>query len=516
MRSQTELALLDAIRAAPSDDELRHVYADWLADDGQSDRSAFVRCQVEAEARSLGDARRIHYELDALELLERHEATWRKGLPTFEGVVWGRFRRGFIHKVLFATPRVFAERAAACLQAHPFESVVLPWPSLDSIPPPMPRLPGLRELTLFGSTSTRLVQWLAESPILMGVDTLNLVDNGLDDEALTVLAGSPYLSTLRVLRLPGLARSRARLRWLADSSLQLVELDLSKTISPRRPGPDPHELGIADMEGLSQWPGLITLRRLALSREHVRDDALEVLLASPSLRNLEALTLRANVHGSRAFTLASLERANASLRLAHLEVRAEALNEAATDHLNSAACLRDLRSFSLVVRHDRERIAPRVIRTAPWIRDLECITLPSTDSLAAVSQRTPDRLHSASVWNRADSRGRSEVDYAGLRSLQRLDIRHGREIPKALMSEDVLPNLVALRLNVAMLRPHRSHAMGKSPLMKHLRQFEMPQHPHHDRLPRPRLVRVDRYLHGPDARYVSPLMKPREGDVDHL
>jgi uncharacterized protein (TIGR02996 family) len=45
--SSEMLALLDACRAAPADDTPRLILADWLEERGESDRSAFIRAQVE-------------------------------------------------------------------------------------------------------------------------------------------------------------------------------------------------------------------------------------------------------------------------------------------------------------------------------------------------------------------------------------------------------------------------------------------------------------------------------------
>jgi uncharacterized protein (TIGR02996 family) len=100
-----EEALLAAIIAAPDDDLPRLVYADWLDEHGQPDRSEFIRvqCRLNVAGRPApGDAER------AFELEEANRGRWLIGLPHGEGVVW-TFRRGF-PEVLEAPIDVFLER----------------------------------------------------------------------------------------------------------------------------------------------------------------------------------------------------------------------------------------------------------------------------------------------------------------------------------------------------------------------------------------------------------------------
>lgn len=49
-----EQPFLDAIIAEPADDRPRLVFADWLEEQGQSDRAEFIRvqCEIAAEPRN--------------------------------------------------------------------------------------------------------------------------------------------------------------------------------------------------------------------------------------------------------------------------------------------------------------------------------------------------------------------------------------------------------------------------------------------------------------------------------
>jgi uncharacterized protein (TIGR02996 family) len=95
---------IDAILANPDDDAPRLVYADYLderGDDSDRARAEFIRVSCEVERVAPEDARRAALERRQDELLDRHEADWRRGLPDFESG-WNyrdparlRWQRGF-------------------------------------------------------------------------------------------------------------------------------------------------------------------------------------------------------------------------------------------------------------------------------------------------------------------------------------------------------------------------------------------------------------------------------------
>jgi uncharacterized protein (TIGR02996 family) len=71
-----ERAFLAAITAAPADDAVRLVFADWLDENGQSPRAEFIRAQVEAETLHPHAARRAELEARAERLLADHWIEW--------------------------------------------------------------------------------------------------------------------------------------------------------------------------------------------------------------------------------------------------------------------------------------------------------------------------------------------------------------------------------------------------------------------------------------------------------
>src|SRR5690349_17506264 len=87
-------ALLKAILADPDDDIARLVYADCLEENGDPDRAAFIRLQVEAsQADPLSPhGRRLAAKADLL--LRRHQQAWTRHLggPLSMPV----FARGFV------------------------------------------------------------------------------------------------------------------------------------------------------------------------------------------------------------------------------------------------------------------------------------------------------------------------------------------------------------------------------------------------------------------------------------
>ena len=103
-------ALEAAVIAHAEDDTPRLVYADWLDENGDSDRAAFIRTQVALSGKNPADD-------DYVDLTERHIESWAKVRARFRkpklpvevgftdaGVAWGEeeahgFRRGFPYSV---------------------------------------------------------------------------------------------------------------------------------------------------------------------------------------------------------------------------------------------------------------------------------------------------------------------------------------------------------------------------------------------------------------------------------
>ena len=234
--SGDQLALLQAITAEPDDDNARLVYADWLADNGQSDRGEFIRLQC-AHARALRKGQLFADEEREQELLSRHGDLWQAEYPVIRGVKWSGFWRGFPGATV-VTAGTLARNATAIWDAAPVESLVVK--SLDqkgvAALAQCPQLARLRVLelrsyrslgpagasalgTLLGSAHLSGLWWLAVlGNSVLGLEAMELLANsaslqtlevltlrwcGINDDGARALAASPHLNKLRDLDLTG-------------------------------------------------------------------------------------------------------------------------------------------------------------------------------------------------------------------------------------------------------------------------------------------------------------------------
>lgn len=170
-------ALLAAVLAHPDDDTPRLIYADWLEENGCPERAEFIRIQIEL-------ARRPNLTLQAREsaLLAAHAERWLAPLRTPDGPLFGEahgvFRRGFVETVWMTAGR-FLERAGVLFAQTPVRELRVTRTSLEHF------------IRLIGSDG------------LLRLATLDLSDRKLGDEAVSLLAGSPQVRNLHVLRLRG-------------------------------------------------------------------------------------------------------------------------------------------------------------------------------------------------------------------------------------------------------------------------------------------------------------------------
>lgn len=148
-----EAALLAAVLAYPEDDAPRLIYADFLDEQGQSDRADFIRVQVHLahwgdhlgshlddgtdyscgvcnlrrrERELLDDDMSDDWTFDAREGIPPH---WCRGADVYETTdSYARFRRGFIAQIRCSAADWLAH-AGAILAAQPVQEVTLTtWP----------------------------------------------------------------------------------------------------------------------------------------------------------------------------------------------------------------------------------------------------------------------------------------------------------------------------------------------------------------------------------------------------
>src|SRR5262245_42219655 len=94
-------ALLASCVEDPEDDVPRLVYADWLEEQGQSERAEFIRAQIQLARDPDDSPERRALAFRARELLDQHEEEWIPRSPPLPDVAleWS-FRRGFVEHIL--------------------------------------------------------------------------------------------------------------------------------------------------------------------------------------------------------------------------------------------------------------------------------------------------------------------------------------------------------------------------------------------------------------------------------
>ncbi|QJW99600.1 TIGR02996 domain-containing protein [Frigoriglobus tundricola] len=249
-------ALRGAIIAQPDDDTLRLVYADWLDENGQPDRAAFIRAQVwAAQADPFGPEARKH-AATAKRLLDPARQAWAKRVHPW--VLAAEFRRGFIDH---ATVNVatFPRDAAALFAAEPVRSLR------------MVRTAPEHELDPFFGT-----------PQLARVTRLDLTNLWVAPYEIELLFECPHLAPLTDLGLRNTPVPPDRLAALLIGTAlpALAGLDLA----------DVANLGPCLASALSRADHR-RFARLDLSRIRFTSHEIKQILASRCLRNVEELFL---------------------------------------------------------------------------------------------------------------------------------------------------------------------------------------------------------------------------------
>ncbi|VTR98319.1 TIGR02996 domain-containing protein [Tuwongella immobilis] len=126
--------LQTAILAAPDSDSPRLVAADWLEEQGETDRAAFIRVQCELaemrQKRIRNERRRVELTQQETELLLAHQLTWVGPLAPVvrDRQLQVHFHRGMIREIL--TDHALPEAALAQFAIEPFiERLRLRWQS---------------------------------------------------------------------------------------------------------------------------------------------------------------------------------------------------------------------------------------------------------------------------------------------------------------------------------------------------------------------------------------------------
>jgi uncharacterized protein (TIGR02996 family) len=333
-------ALLWAICESPADDLPRLVFADWLEENGQPERAAFVRAQVEL-------ARTPAWEPFAV--LCRHRRTewftgdpWRHTLPPLgvPGLTWppAAFRRGFGWRVHVTAPLAWAEVAPRVCRRAPVGELYLNTSAttLDDLrrfaAADWVRL--LRVVHLDGASPVEPIRVLCEAPAATGITDIHfhrasspglpfLVEDlmrtpfGRALRGLHFYAGREALDELLEALSAGGESTRlerltfANMRVTADwtgrlfdtpagrhlRALDLPDNHLGLWVLGLQLPPDLRVLGLSGtpsggVEALARPDRAPTLRRLDLSRSPQNPQSMRALARSRRLAGLRALDLR--------------------------------------------------------------------------------------------------------------------------------------------------------------------------------------------------------------------------------
>jgi uncharacterized protein (TIGR02996 family) len=184
-----ERAFLNAICECPEDDTARLVYADWLADHGDSDRGEFIRVQVELDRTpplTEKDERRRKVLLDRHdELLKKYKSAWLAPFMPFAKE--SSFLRGFV-QALEVPASTFLQHAEKWFSLTPLTRIKITsshmWDPLTA-------------------SRTWWIEPLFASPLISRLESFDLECQPLTATALESLTSHADLPRLRELLLPG-------------------------------------------------------------------------------------------------------------------------------------------------------------------------------------------------------------------------------------------------------------------------------------------------------------------------
>lgn len=253
-------ALLAAILAHPDEDTPRLAFADWLEENGQGDRAAFIRAQIEeARAEPFGPQAREAQKLWN-QLLVMNWDEWM--IPPGDGVRAFWFRRGFVNEVAL-NPCDLIQTADTLLSQHPIDTLRLGQDRTAEYRDPFAPVFELPCLT-----QIRRLEFAKWTEFL--------------DEDYVGLAHCPHLNALKELAVPNSPLDPPWLSSVLEGNAfpELTGLDLAE--NPHLRDSLTKSLPRADHR---------QLRRLNVSGITFSSEQLQRVLASRCLKHLEALSL---------------------------------------------------------------------------------------------------------------------------------------------------------------------------------------------------------------------------------
>ncbi len=407
-------ALRQAVLASPDDDLPRLVFADYLEENGDPDRAAFIRAQIEL-------AKTPEYEPFAV-LCKTRKREWLTGegwvasLPEWSSIIYSAtswiqtpFRRGFGWAIRTMNPIDLDRELSSFASREPVGELHLGTATLDQWREfaASPWLTRIRSVALTGiSSPNEPLRCLRESPHTTGITSLRLettnfpsipiiledlfaaplgkqltsltmrhgygsVDEtlegiaqngpvnltefdlyhmGFGPSAARAMVDSGIAKQTEVLRLSGNPLMQAGMAILTTAAHSLRILDLTESM-----------LDVKAIEPLAQSPAYAPLRKLVLAGNRLGTDGIKMLARSPHLAGLRSLGL-ANTHCDNA-AVRYLTRGRFWPNLVELDLRNNPISDTGAKHLLTAQPAPDLTSLVLPTRNLTDDMRAELVAT---------------------------------------------------------------------------------------------------------------------------------------------------------
>ena len=280
-----EEGLLHAIMAEPDEDAPRLIYADWLEEQGDSDRAEFIRLQCQW-ANPAGETQHLFQVMVRVKRLEaKHGRRWKSAYPEDMRDDFS-FHRGLLTSVTI--PGQDFPPMPDFLVANPLLHIL----HVDHVEPEFPTWnhnfgrPWLRQFTHLNLFANRggdqMVAALCKSPYLHNLRSLDLSGNEITDAGAVSLAATKSLPSLVRLSLRSNRLQDDGAKALAGSSHRgnLQALDLSWNY-----------IGDVGATALAKSWHLAKLEALDLSSNPLHDTGLKALAKASGLPALRRLFL---------------------------------------------------------------------------------------------------------------------------------------------------------------------------------------------------------------------------------
>jgi len=450
---------LRAIAEEPWDETHRLILADWLEEQGETDRADFVRLQVRAAALPTWLVP-LHVQKRIERLWHEHQGPWSSGLPA-DVTAFG----GLLCELRVDNPGELRSALEAVGDAADVHRLDLTGCYLGDWGPFFDELPAGCRPTLLDLTDTR-----AEvSPLPLGpaddLGELRLGGTRLDNGDLSVLASAVVAPRLHTLHLGRNAFGAVGLRTLSGTDhfpdLRRLHLDGNTALDDDGPAAlaRPAFAGLAALElsgtnlSAAGMPalagaGLAYLETLGLSDNRLDGAAVAVLAAAASLRRLRYLDLSHNPIGTAG--LAALAASPHLARLDGLNVRDCAVGPAGAKALARTEHLAALTALSI----GGNRLGTRGVQAIA--------ASPALGSLQALGLS-----HNKVGVGGAKALARSKT-LRHLWSLHLGDDALGDDGVEVLVESENWRNLIALVLTGNELTDAAAHALAASPQLARL------------------------------------------------